>query len=69
MENKTKEFTKEDIYEYLLSRAPSGISRSEIVKELKDKFGFKMEDAIKILDDWITVFGGGGGCGPSCGCV
>jgi len=65
----TKDFTKEEVYEYLLSRTSSGISRSEITQELKDKFGFKMEEAVKVLDDWITVFGGGGGCGSNCGCV
>ena len=65
----TKDFTKEEVYEYLLSRTSSGISRSEITQELKDKFGFKMEEAVKVLDDWITVFGGGGGCSPNCGCV
>jgi len=65
----TKDFTKEEVYEYLLSRTSSGISRSEITQELKDKFGFKMEEAVKVLDDWITVFGGGGGCSPSCSCV
>jgi len=72
MENnksKAKNITKEEVYEYLLSRTSSGISRNEIIQELKDKFGFKMEEAIKVLDDWITVFGGGGGCGPSCSCV
>ncbi len=65
----TKDFTKEEVYEYLLSRTSSGISRNEIIQELKDKFGFKMEEAVKVLDDWITVFGGGGGCGSNCGCV
>jgi len=72
MENnksKAKNITKEEVYEYLLSRTSSGISRNEIIQELKDKFGFKMEEAVNVLDDWITVFGGGGGCGPSCSCV
>ncbi|MBS3064303.1 MAG: hypothetical protein J4472_00640 [DPANN group archaeon] len=43
MENnksKAKNITKEEVYEYLLSRTSSGISRNEIIQELKDKFGF-----------------------------